>query len=319
MPRRPTYFHDFVGQSDRIGHAKRLIDGAKAAGEPFPSSLFIGPSGSGKTLLARSFSKEFGSKCIEVHGHNNPAVLCSKLSELNTTDVLFIDEAHNLSAECQELLYPVIDEYRIAAWSSKGQGQPAANEGVEGKIQPCTIILATDQPGKLLQALRKRMSVYISLRPYNKAEMRAIIDRIAADRSLLLTPQAANAIAAASCGLPRKARHLLEQLALFLSEATRREITLEDIRKFLKSLGVDANGYDLDDRRYMKTLHQLGKASLESLSVSLRTDPAWIRSEIEPRLLTHGQVRIGPGGRELTEKGRKWIESHTQTKKKKPA
>jgi Holliday junction DNA helicase RuvB len=309
MPRKPPIFHSFVGQRDRIAHPLKLFDNAIVRGLPCPHALFTGASGLGKTRLARALAEASGTNCLEAHGRETRDAMLSKLLRLEANDLLFIDEAHNLRPVVQELLYPVIDERRVFVAEDGGQ-QGGGPEPRSIEIQPCTIILATDQPGRLLQALIRRMIMTVPLRPYNESEMQEVVRQLATELGLLLKPHASNHIAAVSGGLPRKARQLLQQLALYIPDAVEREITLPAVRAFLKSAGVDGDGLGAEHRNYLDMLHTFSKASLPTLSGALRIDPAWIQSEIEAQLIRLGLVRIGAGGRQLTEQGLAWMKTN---------
>lgn len=127
MPRRPSQFHGFVGQKDRLSHANRLLQGAKARGQPFPHTLLNGPSGCGKTKLAQAFAAEYDTTCIEAHGQDDRPTLCSKIQKLEACDVLFIDEAHGLDKDAHELLYGVIDNLQIPTWAHRSANLPGTD------------------------------------------------------------------------------------------------------------------------------------------------------------------------------------------------
>src|SRR5947209_8559551 len=64
-----------------------------------------------------------------------------------------------------------------------------------------TLIFATDRPGKLLNALVKRISIRVHFQPYPEGELKEIVERVADRRDLLFSPQAARRLARVCNGL----------------------------------------------------------------------------------------------------------------------
>lgn len=155
------------------------------------------------------------------------------------------------------------------------------------------------------------MPLTVWLRPYTKAEMREIVDRMSSDEDLLLNAHAANRIAEVADGIPRKAKHHIEQLALFYADDEHQALTLQDIRRYLDSAGIDVDGLGPEHYYYLRLLNGCTKASIISMSLSLQMDPKWVQKEIETPLRRRGLIYIAPGGRTLTETGADWIKKHT--------
>jgi len=185
-------------------------------------------------------------------GTDTPDELKQRFEQVREFDFFFIDEAHNLTPKAQESLFPLID----------GDTQKS-----------CAILLATNQPGKLLDALGKRMALSISLNHYPLNEMRAIVDRLAVDLDLLISPQASTQIAKISNGLPRKAKQHLQNLRRSRVDAENRKLSVDDIRQFLQAFDIDQLGLELQDRRYLRYLKEnqphpiLGAMCLKVLKV----------------------------------------------------
>jgi Holliday junction DNA helicase RuvB len=284
---------------------RRQLAGAKSRGEPAPSMLVRGPSGIGKTKFAKASAKEYGSSLILAHGSESAAELASKFRTVKAGDFLFIDEAHLLVPTAQELLYPVIDEHRLPSPSEPSA--KAADSSAYIDIEPCTVVLATNEPGKLQNALRKRMELEIYLGYYSSREMKEIVDRLATELGLVVSPQSSNAIAKVSNGLPRDAKHLLQKLRRHMPDSQNRQLTLGDVRQFLRDWHIDAKGLHTADRSYLRFLLREGGASLASLASHLGTDQDDVMYEIEPRLRRLKFFKID-GKRMLTDAGRAWIE-----------
>lgn len=229
MGRPVPRFQEFVGQRRIVAILQPQLEGAKARGEPFPPALLCGPSGIGKSLLAQACAQAYGTTLCSVDGHEPVARIVERFKTLKTNDFVFIDEAHNLANGAQELLYSCIDHRRIPPWALPAKDIKDLQLSTEGfPIAPFSLLLATDQPGQLLGALRRRLELTLSLEYYSNKEMRAIVDHQATGAELLLSPQARNKVARVACGLPRRAKHLLQNLRRHFPDAEQRQLTLDD-------------------------------------------------------------------------------------------
>ena len=170
MPRRSFGLRNFIGQEREVIKLVRQIAGAKLRGEPLPPMLIIGPSGIGKTYLAKCLAGEVGTSLIVANGKESQGKLAGKFRSAKHRDIILIDEAHNLKPDSQEMLYEVIDNSVVP----EGDGTESAEETVYAEIPACTVLLATNQPGKLLDAAQKRMEITINLTYYPLAEMREL-------------------------------------------------------------------------------------------------------------------------------------------------
>ena len=102
---RPKTLNEYVGQQKAKENLKIYIDAARQRREPLDHVLLYGPPGLGKTTLAGIIAREMG---VNVRITSGPAIekpgdLASLLTNLNTGDVLFIDEIHRLNKIAEEL------------------------------------------------------------------------------------------------------------------------------------------------------------------------------------------------------------------------
>jgi Holliday junction DNA helicase RuvB len=241
-----------------------------------------------------------------MHGHGTVGELARAFCEAEFGDFVFIDEAHNLSSKAQELLYEVIDLCQLPNWATpeRADGDELARAG---HLEQCSIILASDQPGRLHNALLKRLGFPVNLGFYSVRELRPIVDRLAIEVGVLFSPQAANLIAKVSRGLPRQVRQHLENLQLHFAYATRLKLSLTDVRRYLRQSDIDTLGLTRTDRTYLRYLRDCGRASVESLAICLGQDADYLRRQIEPQLLMKHLIAIRPGGRALTERGQSYL------------
>jgi len=294
---------------------RRQLAGAQAHGEPCPHLLFTGPSGIGKTTLARALAAEAGTTCLELHGKATPRQLCEALITLAKGDFLFVDEAHNLPRDAQEALYSVIDGGTMRdCLDDPAKGRRDAS----GKllIEPITVILATNQPSKLLEALYKRMEHTVSLSDYSRAELVEIVAAVASKQELSLSPHAMGRIAVVSQGQPRRLVQVLRGLRRhYHADMKSRQLSIDDVRKFLADAGIDALGLDTQQQLYLRKLGKLGAASLATLANLLGSDADDVADHVEPGLIKLGYVRICQAGRELTQAGCKWVRQYRAQRK----
>jgi Holliday junction DNA helicase RuvB len=240
-----------------------------------------------------------GTNVIEGMGYNDRVALAEKLVRLRRHDILLVDEAHRLGFAEQELLCEAIDDLVVPG---------AGDERVD--LPPWTLVLATDQPGRLLPALRKRLALDAALDFYPVDELKAIVEVTAAQPAinLLLTAQAARLVAEVSGGLPRAAKHHLQSIRLLHTDAESRPLGQPEVRRYLDASGFDEEGLGPLACRYMEILARSGASSLESLSLALGRDERYVRHEVESPLVRRGLVRISPAGRRLTVAGREWAD-----------
>lgn len=306
MARPIPVYHDFVGQRRIVMPLMREVRGAKAKGEPCSNMLITGPSGLGKSHLARSVAAEYGT-----HLHTWPATsglgaayIAEAVLNLEPADFIFIDEIHRLAHPGQELLYRLIDEQKAPALAADMTGSRTQVDG-ETEIQKVTLVGATDQPGRLANALIRRIPRRFVLKPYSLREMIYITRKRASSLGISLTPQAARTVATISRGIPRTARHHLENLRHYFGESGIRSFNRQHVREFMRAHQIDERGMGPIDRGYLLVLNRRqAKVARHSMALALGVDDDYVADQIEPWLVQQGWVNAGPSGRELTSEGR---------------
>lgn len=306
MPRPIPNFNQFIGQTRVVRLLRRLTQGAKQLGTPCPSILLKAASGCGKTSLAEAVAVEMGT---EIHrlfaGSETRAVdICRMLRQVNHADTVFIDEAHSLHQNAQQILYAALDGHRIPSVTDEGKIVRSEFES----ISAFTLIAATNEPGQLKAALRNRL-VQVEFEPYSEIELKAVAERVARQRGVRITPQAARRIAEVAQGVPRIVYQQLELLRYFNPNQT--EFTSEDLLESLSSQGIDERNLFPKQREYLRILarNPNGICPLERISALLGTDLRDVRQTIEPYLINQGLVDPNSTrSRKLTGLGRALVE-----------
>lgn len=313
MPRRPPEFNDFIGQRKTVDFLRQQLAGGQARGEPFPHTMITGSPGLGKTQLARAIAKAYGTTFHYAMGDISKEDLAKLLTSVNENDSICCDEAHDLGAAQQEMFRRAIDDRLVRIPNPEEKDQEKKSEKSDEKtpaevdvpVKPCSIILATDQPGKLSKALRSRMGSPVSLWYYPVSELKEIAAKIAKDLDVLLSAQATKLIAEVARGVPRKVVLLLNGLRLHYPDSENIQLSKSRVGRFLRAAGIDKHGLEVLERRYLRYLHKAGSASIDSIALYLGHDKDYLRREIEPRLSHQGLIEIQPRGRQLTPEGKR--------------
>jgi len=299
---RPLSLDEYIGQAVVREKMEIFISAARMRKEPLDHTLVFGPPGLGKTTLANIIANEMG---VSIKTTSGPVLekagdLAAMLTNLESGDVLFIDEIHRLSPHVEEVLYPAMEDYQLDIMIGEG---PAARS-IKIELPPFTLVGATTRAGLLTSPLRDRFGIVERLEFYTVAELTEIVIRSAGKLDVEIDASGAEEVARRSRGTPRIANRLLRRVRDFADVKHEGRIDQIIADQALDMLNVDKAGFDHLDRRLLVTLIEKfggGPVGVESLAAALSEERDTLEDVVEPYLIQQGFLMRTPRGRLVTD------------------
>jgi Holliday junction DNA helicase RuvB len=231
---------------------------------------------------------------------DKPGDLAGLLTNLETGDVLFIDEIHRLSPVIEEYLYSAMEDYKIDIVLDTG---PNART-VQIDLNPFTLIGATTRSGLLTAPLRARFGITCRLQYYDTKVLKSIVNRSASILKIPLKDDASLEISGRSRGTPRIANALLRRVRDYAQVKGDGIITNEITQMALTALQVDEHGLDEMDNKILLAIidkYKGGPVGINTLATVVGEESGTIEEVYEPFLVQQGYMVRTSRGRMVTD------------------
>ncbi|MDY2728085.1 MAG: Holliday junction branch migration DNA helicase RuvB [Candidatus Onthovivens sp.] len=301
---RPTNLEEFVGNSSVTSLLKIYISSAKERKVSMDHTMLYGPPGVGKTSLANVIANELNVNIVSISAINIKfqSDLITILTSIQENDVLFIDEIHRLDKEIEEMLYKVMEDFKI----SINYKAPEGTKILELDVEPFTLIGATTILGNVSKPLRDRFPITFKLDLYSDNEITDILKNVCNKQGILFDTDGLLEIAKRSKKTPRIALNFLKRIYDISLYEKKTRLTKDFTKYAFTRLKIDEYGLTQDDYRIIKILYENYEnrpVSLKSIAIIISESEINLENYYEPYLISQGIIERTKQGRRLTKYG----------------
>jgi len=298
---RPASLDQCIGSRELLEKLRISITAARQRKEPMEHVLLHGPPGLGKTTLAYVIAHEMGSNLKVSSGPSltRPSDLIGILTNLDRTDVLFIDEIHRLAPAVEEYIYPAMEEYKIDFVVDSGMHSRSINL----PLKPFTLIGATTRAGLLSPPLLTRFGLTYHLEFWNEQDLLERARMTARMLNLDYDEKGLELLAGRARGTPRIINRLLRRCRDYTQVKSDGRLTVQTAEAALKLEGIDELGLDELDRRFLRVIidtYRGGPVGVEAVAATLGEEVDTLVDVVEPYLLQAALLGRTRRGRMVT-------------------
>ena len=312
-----------VGNKNMKKQINVAISSAKQRNTAPPHMLFSGHAGCGKTSMAKEVSKVLGGDFISVIPEDikNQKVVLNLLESLNyegydekgnrietiKPTVIFLDECHRLPMFGQEKLGIAMENFIMET----GQANKLF------WLPYFTIIGATTLTGLLSKPFIDRFKLNFFFEPYDKIDSCEIVKYHAKHLQINITNKAIHDVAVRGRGVPRIMVRYLERCRDMMYALKSTIVTSGLTNVTFENMEIDKKGFNKVELKILKSLYNSDKAiGLETLSLITGESTKTIKNEIETYLVRNEYMNRSGAGRNITPKGRIYLEEQGYVGKK---
>lgn len=228
----PRGFPSIVGQREVLWRLEEFAGLLRQHGT-LGNVLLTGPEGIGKRTIAHAFAAETDQLLIETAGPDLRVVgnLFSFLTQLKERGALLISAIDKLPKSVTEFLLDALTDGKIEFVSDKGMFKKTISVPIGPFTLLGTATSAAECPRQLLEVFHLTLPV---LQRYSDEDLTLICRRIAYQKGIPISADAAAMLATASHGTPHEVELILSRVAS-LGFA---EITRENVTQLLSVLGL---------------------------------------------------------------------------------